>query len=126
MSKILIVDDDHDICEAVELTLKHAGYEVASAGNREEGMASITSFGPDLLILDVMMEQPDDGIAMAQELRRQGFNKPILMMTSLAKVTGMSYDKDADLVPVDAFVEKPTEPAKLSALVKELLAKGRA
>lgn len=126
MSKILIVDDDPDICEAVELTLKHAGYDVSSAGNRDEGMDAIKAFDPDLLILDVMMEQPDDGIAMAQELRRSGFNKPILMMTSLAKVTGMSYDKDDELVPVDAFVEKPTEPAKLAAMVKELLEKGRA
>ena len=60
---------------------------------------------------------------MAQELRRSGFTTPILMLTSIGKVTGYSYDKDEDLVPVDDFQEKPIEPAALVRKVNELLAK---
>ena len=48
---------------------------------------------------------------------------PILMLTSIGKVTGYSYDKDEDLVPVDDFQEKPIEPAALVRKVNELLAK---
>ena len=69
-----------------------------------------------------MMEQPDDGIAMAQELRRQGCEIPILMLTSVGKVTGITYDEDRELVPVDAFFEKPIQPDVLVQKVNELLA----
>jgi DNA-binding response OmpR family regulator len=123
MAKVLIVDDDPDVVEAIEIILQQAGYVTASAGNADEGMAAIDRDRPDLLVLDVMMEQPDDGIRMAQELRRKGFKEPILMLTSIGKVTGMSFSRDDEMVPVDAFEEKPIEPAVLVNRVKELLAK---
>lgn len=122
MARILIVDDDPDVVEACKLFLERDSHEIATAYSREEGMASVGSFKPDLLILDVVMEQPDDGIAMAQELRRQGFAKPILMLTSIGRVTGLSYGRDAELVPVDVFLEKPADPTTLRRLVGELLA----
>jgi DNA-binding response OmpR family regulator len=84
-------------------------------------MQAVRSEAPDLVILDVMMEQPDDGIRMAQELRAQGFKKPILMLTSISKVTGMSYGRDDELVPVDDFEEKPIDPQVLVGKVQELL-----
>ena len=123
MARILIVDDDPDITFATELFLKKAQHEVMSAANRTDGMKAIEEWNPDLIVLDVMMEQPDDGIAMAQELRRQGNHTPILMLTSVSKVTGFTYDQDQELVPVDAFFEKPIQPEALLAKVTELLAK---
>lgn len=123
MAKVLIVDDDPDIIEAGKLVLENAGHEVGSAVNRASGMQAIRDFQPDLLILDVMMDQPDDGIAMAQELRKGGFSAPILMLTSIGKVTGLDYGKDDSLVPVDDFQEKPIDPATLVAKVDELLSK---
>lgn len=123
MAKILVVDDDPDVTEACSLFLQKAGHTVACAHNRMEGMRKVEEEKPDLLILDVMMEQPDDGMAMAQDLRRQNFKKPILMLTSISKVTGLSYGEDNAVVPVDEFVEKPVEPAVLIARVDELLKK---
>lgn len=123
MARILIVDDDPDIIFAVSLFLKKEGHEVRSATSRADGMQQLETFKPDLMILDVMMEQPDDGIAMAQELRRRGHKLPILMLTSVGKVTGMSFDRDNDLVPVDAFFEKPVKPEDLLKKVAELLKK---
>lgn len=123
MARILIVDDDPDITFTTELFLKKAQHEVLSASNREDGMKAIEQFNPDLVILDVMMEQPDDGIAMAQELRRQGVTTPILMLTSVSRVTGFAYDQDQELVPVDAFHEKPIQPETLLATVEQLLVK---
>jgi DNA-binding response OmpR family regulator len=121
MARILVVDDDPDIRFAVSLCLRKEGYEVQTAASRAEGMAALTSGSPDLLILDVMMELPDDGIAMAQELRRAGRRLPIVMLTSVGKVTGMHFDKNDDLVPVDAFFEKPVRPDVLLLKVRELL-----
>ena len=122
MARILIVDDDPDVVEACRLFLEKERHEVAAAYSRSEGMRALAAGQPDLLILDVIMEQPDDGIAMAQELRRMGFGRPILMLTSISRVTGLSYGKDKDLVPVDAFLEKPVDPATLLRKVDELLA----
>ena len=121
MSKVLVVDDDPDMVDACRLVLEREGYQVFGALNREEGMKAIQARDPDLLILDVMMAQPDDGIAMARDLRRQGFTKPILMLTSIGRVTGLEYDKDESIVPVDDFIEKPTDAATLVAKVKALL-----
>ena len=58
---------------------------------------------------------------MAQELRKDGFNSPILMVSGISKVTGLDYDKDNTMVPVDAFLEKPIRPEILMAKVEELL-----
>jgi DNA-binding response OmpR family regulator len=123
MPKILVIDDDTDIVDVCRLVLEKEGYEVASASNREAGMKAVEKEKPDLLILDVMMENPDDGIVMARDLRSKGFKAPILMLTSLGKVTGMQYGRDDDLVPVDEFFEKPIESAVLISKAKELLGK---
>jgi DNA-binding response OmpR family regulator len=122
MAKILIVDDDPDITFATGLFLKKAQHEVLTASNRADGMKTIDDENPDLIILDVMMEQADDGIAMAQELRRQGCEIPILMLTSVGRVTGFTYDEDQEMVPVNAFFEKPIQPDLLVQKVNELLA----
>jgi len=122
MATILIVDDDPDVVEACRLFLERDHHTVVCAYNRAEGMKAVAEVEPDLLILDVIMDQPDDGIAMAQDLRRAGFSNPILMLTSIGRVTGLSYGKDEELVPVDDFHEKPIEPATLVRKVNELLA----
>ena len=121
MARILVIDDDPDVVEACRLYLEKENHTVMSAYNRAEGMAAVAAHKPDLLVLDVIMEQPDDGIAMAQELRRGGFKSPILMLTSLGKVTGLSYGRDDATVPVDAFVEKPVDASTLTGLVAKLL-----
>ena len=121
MARILVIDDDPDVVEACRLYLEKDEHTVTAAYNRTEGMAAVADQKPDLLVLDVIMEQPDDGIAMAQDLRRGGFSAPILMLTSLSKVTGMTYSRDDDMVPVDAFLEKPVDGATLTAKVNELL-----
>jgi DNA-binding response OmpR family regulator len=121
MAKILIVDDDPDVVDAVRTVLESEGHDVSAAHSRADGLKILDGTHPDLLILDIMMDQPDDGIAMAQELRKKDFGKPILMMSSISRVTGMEYGKDQDVTPVDAFVEKPVKPQDLVARVQELL-----
>ena len=123
MARIFIVDDDPDVVDVCTLILESEGHEITAAYNRDEGMQLLAQSTPDLLILDVMMEQPDDGIAMAQELRKQKFSAPILMLTSIAKATGFTFGRDDDIVPVDAFEEKPLEPRKLVSVVNTLLSK---
>jgi len=119
--KILIVDDDPDIVEACRLVLEREGYEVEGAPSRADGMKKIEEVKPDLLILDVMMEEPDDGLRMAREIRRAGYTLPIIMLTSVNAAMGLNIDKDEEMVPVDEFQPKPVDPQTLIAKVKKLL-----
>ena len=121
MPKILIVDDDPDIVEAGRLVLEREGYEVEEAPNRAAGMQKLEEVHPDLLILDVMMEEPDDGLRMAREIRKAGHTLPIIMLTSVNAAMGLNIDKDGEIVPVDEFQPKPVEPQTLVAKVKKLL-----
>lgn len=121
MAKILLVDDDQDFVAAVKAVLVNEGHDVKAGYNRSEGMALIKAENPDVIILDVMMEEMDDGFTMAHDLRKEGVTKPILMLSSVGKISGMKFDKDSDMVPVDAFEEKPIRPEKLVERINELL-----
>lgn len=123
MAKILIVDDDTDFVSVVELVLTSSGYETVVATSRQEGMEKFESEKPDLILLDVMMDEPDDGFVMAQSLKKKSKETPILMLTSVGQVTGMDFDKDSEMVPVDDFEQKPIMPKQLLKKVKQLLGK---
>ncbi len=122
MPRILIVDDDPDIVEAGKLVLEREGFEVVSAPNKREGLKMLDEAKPDLLILDVMMEEPDDGLRMARDIRKAGHTLPIIMLTSVNAAMGLNIDKDEEMVPVEEFQSKPVEPATLVAKVQKLLA----
>ena len=121
VSKILIVDDDPDVVAAARLVLDQEGHDVASASNSGDGMRAVEEIMPDLLVLDVMMEEPDDGLRLARELRRRGSVLPILMLTNVNQAMGLRIDRDDEIVPVDEFLEKPAAPATLVESVKRLL-----
>lgn len=122
MTRILIVDDDPDMVEAGRIVLEAKGYEVVSAANASQGLSALEESKPDLMILDVMMEEPDDGIRMARGIRQKGFDLPILMLTSVNVAMGLQIDKDDEMVPVDEFQEKPVDPGTLIKKVEQLLA----
>lgn len=122
MALIAIIDDDLDIIEASKLVLKSNGFEVVTANNPDDGYKLVKEKSPDLIILDVMMDEPDDGFFLAQKLRKENVTTPILMYTSVSKTTGYDFDK-GDMVPVDEFVEKPISPEELIQKVNKLLNK---
>lgn len=122
MSLIAIIDDDPDIIEASSLVLKSRGFNVCTASNPDDGYKMIKDNKPDLIILDVMMDEPDDGFFLAQKLRREKIMIPILMYTSVSKTIGFEYGQ-GEMVPVDDFVEKPISPEELIEKVKALLKK---
>jgi DNA-binding response OmpR family regulator len=121
VSKILIVDDDPDMVEAGRIVLEKEGYSVESASNLADGLAKLDEMNPDLVILDVMMEEPDDGLRFARRARRQGNMLPIIMLTSVNRALGVQIGKDDEMVPVDVFLEKPVDPVTLVERVKALL-----
>ena len=121
--KILIADDDQDIRDSLQAILETRKYTVITAADRDEGMEKIKTEKPDLLILDVMMNEPDDGFYLAQKLRREKIDTPIIMYTSVSKALGINFGR-SEIVPVDEFVEKPISPDELIEKVEKLLHTG--
>ena len=120
MPKIVIIDDDPDILDASSLVLTSKGFEVFTASNPDDGYKAVKEKSPDLIILDVMMNEPDDGFFLAQKFRKEKIKTPILMYTSISKAIGMEFGV-GEMVPVDEFVEKPISPDELISKVEKLL-----
>ncbi|MBI5555419.1 MAG: response regulator [Elusimicrobia bacterium] len=126
MAKILIIDDDPDIVEAMKVVLKTKDHQVASAASGAEGLKLARLDQPDLIILDVMMEKMDTGFSVARELKKDKNyqNIPILMLTAIKESTGLDFQKEAgdeDWLPVDSYLDKPLKPAELIDKVDSLL-----
>jgi len=122
MALIAVIDDDPDILDASSLVLKSKGYNVITANNPNDGYKIVKEKKPNLIILDVMMDEPDDGFFLAQKFRKENIITPILMYTSVSKAIGFEFGKN-EMVPVDDFVEKPISPDELVRKVELLLHK---
>jgi CheY-like chemotaxis protein len=126
--KILLVDDDQDIIKAVQVILENQNYTVVSANNKADGIQKAMTEKPDLFILDVMMEAMSDGFDLARDLRKieEFKNSPIILLTAIDDKTGVNFKSafgNTDLLPVDAYIEKPVAPHKLINEVDKLLSR---
>ena len=127
--KILIIDDDPDITEAMTVVLENRGYEVRNARDSVEGMEKLQQARPDLIILDVMMRTSQEGFELSRELKNSTEYKdiPILMLTAVKQKTGLDFKAEAGdqaWLPVEEFLDKPVKPKVLLEKVEDLL--GRA
>lgn len=120
-AKILVIDDDPNICEAVRVYLANEGYEVITANDGYEGVASFKAYNPDLVLLDIMMPKKD-GWQVCREIREIS-SKPVIMITAKGDV----FDKVLGLeLGADDFVVKPFDMKELSARVKAVLRRSSA
>ena len=123
--KIMIIDDDIDLVEAMRITLESDNYEVIDAQEGQKGLEILKKERPDLLILDVMMGTLDEGFHLAYQIRNDEEIKeiPILMITAVGAQTGFDFDmhRDEDFLPVNEFIEKPVNPQVLLDTVRRNL-----
>lgn len=129
-SKILIVDDDADIVEAMRIVLESRSYRVMSCSTAPQCYEEMKKHKPDLVILDVMMARQDEGFDICRQLKKNPEYKdiPILMLTALKERTGFDFKKEAgdkDWLPVDSYVDKPIQPDQLLERVGKLLGKNK-
>ncbi len=127
-AKILVVDDDPDIREAITAVLEASDYQVVTAGDGEEGLDKLKEEKPDLLILDLLMPRMD-GFGVLRELqdpRRSKYgNIPVLILTSVKEdASRRRYELETGLeLNVDDYAEKPIDPHSLVERVSKLLKK---
>jgi DNA-binding response OmpR family regulator len=118
--KILIVDDEPNIVISLEFLMKKEGFEVAVAGDGEEALTKVAAFGPDLLLLDVMMPKKS-GFEVCEALRADPARAGLLIVMLTAKGRDTEVAKGIAL-GADAYVTKPFSTKELVAKVKEMLA----
>lgn len=125
--RVLLVDDDPDFIEANSIILEASGFEVLTAASGAEGLRRVEEENPDVVVLDVMMENTDEGFSVARKIRRKLHSDvPIIMLTSVAQATGYTFkpEEHPDFFPVDQFLEKPVPPTTLVNKIREALGKG--
>lgn len=119
MAKILIIDDEEDIRTLLEYNLKKEGFEVSTAENGEKGIELAKSFGPDLVVLDVMMPGMD-GIEVCEKIRSTPKIKNVLICFLTAR--NEDYSQIAGLeAGADDYVSKPIKPKVLVSRLNALL-----
>lgn len=123
--KILLVDNDVDFVDLNKAILENNNYEVVTAFSGREGLDKIKVEQPDLVILDLMMEKHDSGFSFAKQIKADPLYKetPILMLSSVAEVTGFEFNQEQDgyWMKTDDFLKKPVMANQLLAKVEELL-----
>lgn len=115
-SKVLFIDDDHELCELIQLMLTEMGFEVEVANNGLAGLQKAYSFKPDVIVLDVMMPNMDGWQTCARF--REMTDVPIIMLTALGSqeevIKGLNLGADDYLV-------KPVTANELAARIKAVL-----
>ena len=121
--RLLVVDDEANICALLSATLRLTGFEVRVASSGQEALAAAAEFGPDLVVLDVML--PDlDGFEVAQRLRATGQPPvPVLFLTARDAVE----DRISGLtIGADDYVTKPFSLEEVVLRVRAILRRSRA
>ena len=114
--KILIVDDDKNICDLLRLYLEKEGYQTFQAHDGEAALAAYTQNKPDLVLLDVMMPKMD-GLEVCRRIRKAG-NTPVMMLTA----KGETFDKVLGLeLGADDYMVKPFDAKEVVARIKAVL-----
>ena len=116
IGKILVADDDKNICELLRLYLEKEGYAVTLANDGEEALAKFQAETPDILLLDVMMPKLD-GWQVCREIRKKS-EVPIIMVTA----KGETFDKVLGLeLGADDYVVKPFDAKEIVARIKAVM-----
>jgi CheY-like chemotaxis protein len=123
--RILVIDDDPIFLRTTQSILEAEGYQVDSAQNGDEGLAMAARIKPDLVLLDVMMDWPLEGVSVSEELLNSADLRaiPVIIVSSIrsSEYRG-SFPLDRYL-HVDSWLDKPCPPDRLLDEVQETLAR---
>ena len=116
LGKIMVVDDDKNICELLRLYLEKEGYQVVIANDGKEAVELNEKENPELILLDIMLPQLD-GWQVCREIRKKS-QVPIIMLTAKGEV----FDKVLGLeLGADDYIVKPFETKEVVARIKAVL-----
>jgi DNA-binding response OmpR family regulator len=117
MSRLLVIEDQKKLLQSLERGLSEEGYQVIPAATGEEGYVQAKSVPVDAVVLDLMLPERD-GLDVLRSLRKEGFTKPILILTARDGVDDRVQGLDAG---ADDYLSKPFAFAELLARIRALL-----
>ena len=120
--RILLVEDDKELCEAIKLQLEKAGYETDCCGSGQEAFYYAAEFPYDVILLDRMLPQMD-GLSVLNGLRRMGVATPVIITTALDGINDRIDGLDAG---ADDYLVKPYAPGELLARIQYKPGSGKA
>lgn len=120
--RIVVVDDEQDICKVLEIALSECGFEVYTAFDGAAGKALIEKMKPDLALIDLKMPKLN-GYELTMQLQRNPKfeNLPIVVMTSLTEGSSKPDEQWRDSLEVAEFISKPFDTALLIERVRNIL-----
>lgn len=125
LKTIFIVDDDVDYIFQLKTMLEKMEFSVITACGQKEAEAMINSITPDLIILDLMMENKDSGFILGHKIKKIMPDVPIIIATAITAETGMSFslesDDDKNWIKADKYLEKGLRPDQLHREINKLL-----
>ncbi len=117
VARVLVVDDEHSIVDAVATALRYERYAVDTASTGRAALDAVRAVPPDLVVLDVML--PDlDGFEVARRMRDEGIDAPILFLTAMTALEDKSRGFD---LGADDYVTKPFSLAEIIMRVRAIL-----
>jgi DNA-binding response OmpR family regulator len=116
---IQVLDDDPDILESLSIVMQANGYTVVTARSAEEGLRVYKTAHPDLLIVDLMMEEIDAGTSFVKEVRALGNTAPIYVLSSVGD--NLNITADFSTLGLTGVLQKPINSKLLLMLLKSKL-----
>jgi CheY-like chemotaxis protein len=112
---VLLVDDDQDFADALGAFLRANGYRVLHAPNGSEGVTLARAARPDLILMDIMMEERTEGLFCVQELRRipETAATPIFVISSMYSMEKFQIQPERSWMGHDEFFPKPVDVPRL-------------
>lgn len=118
---IMLVDDDPDLLDSMRIMLEKNDYEVVTAESAEEGISVYKENKPDLLIVDLMMEEIDAGTVLVKDLKALGAREPIYMLSSMGN--SLSVSAPYTELGLSGVFQKPIDFDALLAILADKLEK---
>lgn len=105
---VLCIDDDQDLLDSIRIVLESKGYLVQTADSAEAGLKCYKSAQPDLVIVDLMMEEADSGITFVRKIKALGATPPIYLLSSVGDA--LTRNADFNELGLTDVLQKPIIP----------------
>jgi DNA-binding NtrC family response regulator len=122
---ILLVDDDSDYLYQKKIELEEEGFKVVTAESKKKAHEALEKNKPDIVIVDLMMENMDTGFVLSYEVKKKYPNIPVIMVTGVTSQTGMYFDsitkEEKEWIKADTIFIKPVRTEQLVGEIKRLI-----
>ena len=123
--RIIVIDDDPIFVKSTRAMLESHGYQVDTARDGDEGLAKMSQQKPDLVLLDVIMAWPLEGVSVSREMmnRKELRPIPIIMVTSIRSSEYRGAFPQDEYLHIHGWLDKPCSPSDLVSAVKEAISR---